>query len=204
MRTRQKSSEKISELEKEFDISDSVLEETFKEFMMEQKPVKASKGMVNTATVMGLVMMVLVVVGLLQQFGLIQGGRFDFFLVTVPILGSLIILIMGMGWFANRKQRKERKKAQKEFREKMRRMAEEKQSYDTFAFKQKKKLYKSTKDKKIFGVCGGIAEFMGIDATFVRIAFVLATVSFYGSFALVYLFMALFLPTKPKLTPETN
>lgn len=37
-----------------------------------------------------------------------------------------------------------------------------------------KKLYRSRKDKKIAGVCGGLAEYFGIDATIIRIiAFIL-------------------------------
>ena len=37
-----------------------------------------------------------------------------------------------------------------------------------------KKLYRSKNDKKISGVCGGIAEYFGIDATIVRLLWVLA------------------------------
>lgn len=33
-----------------------------------------------------------------------------------------------------------------------------------------KKLYKSSTDKKIAGVCGGIAEYFNIDSTLVRLA----------------------------------
>ena len=36
-----------------------------------------------------------------------------------------------------------------------------------------KKLYKSSLDRKICGVCGGIAEFFGIDATILRLLVVL-------------------------------
>ena len=32
-----------------------------------------------------------------------------------------------------------------------------------------KKLYRSTSDKKICGVCGGIAKYLGIDPTIVRL-----------------------------------
>lgn len=32
-----------------------------------------------------------------------------------------------------------------------------------------KKLYRSTTDKKIGGVCGGLAEYFGIDATVIRV-----------------------------------
>ena len=36
-----------------------------------------------------------------------------------------------------------------------------------------KKLYKSSLDRKICGVCGGFAEFFGIDATILRLLVVL-------------------------------
>ena len=36
-----------------------------------------------------------------------------------------------------------------------------------------KKLYKSSTDKKICGVCGGIAKYFGIDSTLVRLGLVL-------------------------------
>ena len=35
---------------------------------------------------------------------------------------------------------------------------------------QDKKLYKSRTDKKINGVCGGMAKYVGIDATAIRLA----------------------------------
>lgn len=35
-----------------------------------------------------------------------------------------------------------------------------------------KKLYRSEADKKIAGVCAGLAEYVGLDITLVRIAFV--------------------------------
>lgn len=39
-----------------------------------------------------------------------------------------------------------------------------------------KKLYLSTKDRKIAGVCGGIAEYLGIDSTAVRLVWIILTV----------------------------
>lgn len=44
---------------------------------------------------------------------------------------------------------------------------------------------------KIWGVCGGIANYFGIDATLVRIAFVLGTLIGFGSLLLVYIAIAL-------------
>ncbi|MBM7581560.1 phage shock protein PspC (stress-responsive transcriptional regulator) [Caldicoprobacter guelmensis] len=39
-----------------------------------------------------------------------------------------------------------------------------------------KKLYLSETDKKIAGVCGGIAEYFGIDSTLVRLVWLLASI----------------------------
>jgi phage shock protein PspC (stress-responsive transcriptional regulator) len=36
-----------------------------------------------------------------------------------------------------------------------------------------KRLTRSSRDRKIAGVCGGLAEFSGIDATIIRILFVI-------------------------------
>ena len=40
---------------------------------------------------------------------------------------------------------------------------------------EKKKLYRSRFNKKICGVCGGIAEYFGIDPTVVRVIWVILT-----------------------------
>ena len=56
-----------------------------------------------------------------------------------------------------------------------------------------KKLRKSKSDKKLCGVCGGIAEYLGMDSTIVRIIAVLLAV-FCGSGLLVYIIAALVMP----------
>ena len=43
-----------------------------------------------------------------------------------------------------------------------------------------KRLTKSKTDRKLFGVCGGLGEYFGIDPTLVRLAFVVLTL-FKGS-----------------------
>ncbi|HUF10265.1 MAG TPA: PspC domain-containing protein [Rhodothermales bacterium] len=57
------------------------------------------------------------------------------------------------------------------------------------------KLVKSTHNRKIAGVCGGIAEYFGIDPTVVRVAWVLLSVlsaAFPG--IIVYIILAIVLP----------
>ena len=58
-----------------------------------------------------------------------------------------------------------------------------------------KKLYKSNTDKKLAGVCGGIAEYLGIDSTIVRLILAFA-VLFAGVGVLAYIVAALVMPDK--------
>lgn len=59
-----------------------------------------------------------------------------------------------------------------------------------------KKLYKSNTDKKICGVCGGLAKYFGIDSTIVRLALVLFCL-LGGSGLLAYLICAIVMPSDP-------
>lgn len=59
-----------------------------------------------------------------------------------------------------------------------------------------KKLFKSDTDKKLCGVCGGIAEYFNIDSTIVRLIWVLF--SFWGPGVLAYIIAALVMPKFPQ------
>ena len=59
-----------------------------------------------------------------------------------------------------------------------------------------KKLYKSSTDKKLAGVCGGIAEYFNIDSTLVRLGWVLFC-ALGGSGLLAYIIAALVMPDRP-------
>lgn len=59
-----------------------------------------------------------------------------------------------------------------------------------------KRLYKSKINKKLDGVCGGIAEYFDIDPTLIRLLWVLATV-FFGSGLLAYIIAAFIMPRNP-------
>lgn len=59
-----------------------------------------------------------------------------------------------------------------------------------------KKLYRSDTDKMILGVCGGLAEYFDIDATLIRIGWVVL-VFMLGTGILAYLICALIIPHKP-------
>jgi phage shock protein C len=49
-----------------------------------------------------------------------------------------------------------------------------------------KRLVRSRDDRMVAGVCGGLAEYFGVDATVVRILVVVLTVLGFGSLLLAY------------------
>jgi len=59
-----------------------------------------------------------------------------------------------------------------------------------------KKLCRSRSDRKLFGVCGGIAAYFGVDPTVVRLLWVLFSLCG-GSGLLFYLIAALIMPEEP-------
>lgn len=59
-----------------------------------------------------------------------------------------------------------------------------------------KKLYKSNQNKMIDGVCGGIAEYFGIDPTVVRLIWALFSLMG-GSGILAYIIAAIIIPRNP-------
>jgi len=61
----------------------------------------------------------------------------------------------------------------------------------------KKKLYKSSKNKMIDGVCAGVAEYFNIDPTLVRIGLVLFS-AMGGAGVLAYIIMAIIMPRNPE------
>jgi len=62
-----------------------------------------------------------------------------------------------------------------------------------------KKLTLSLRDRMIGGVCGGLAEYFGIDATLVRAAYVLLTLTTIFSGTLLYLILWIVVPNNTRL-----
>ncbi len=60
-----------------------------------------------------------------------------------------------------------------------------------------KRLYKSRNDKMLGGVCGGIAEYFGIDPTLIRLGWVVFC-ALGGSGILAYIIAAIVIPRKPE------
>jgi phage shock protein C len=64
-----------------------------------------------------------------------------------------------------------------------------------------KTIYRSNRDKKVFGVCGGLAEGLGIDPTIVRLVTVVATIFSSGAVIPIYIVAGLVMPREPIFPP---
>ncbi len=64
-----------------------------------------------------------------------------------------------------------------------------------------KKLYRSRTEKKICGVCGGIAKYLNVDVTVIRVAAVVLALAGCSGL-LIYLICALIMPEEPEAAIE--
>jgi phage shock protein C len=66
-----------------------------------------------------------------------------------------------------------------------------------------KRLYRSKTDRQLSGVCGGLAQYFGVDSTLVRLVFLLMLI-FGGSGFIIYIIMAIVVPEEGSTarTPE--
>ncbi len=151
----------------------------------------------NLPNIAGLSILAVGLAYLLQQLGLWQGGVDVSFLVSMlPWIGILLILLIGTGLLQRSSSaRVSTSKPRRNTRKKRRKPR------NTFAAtsSHRKRLTKS-RDRKIAGVCGGIAEYFGLDPTLVRAIFALGMFISGGQLILLYFFLAFIMP-RPEPSP---
>lgn len=67
-----------------------------------------------------------------------------------------------------------------------------------------KKLYKSKTDKKIDGVCGGVAKYLNIDSSAVRAVWAIVTLFTVGVGILAYIACAVIIPVEPDYIDQSE
>lgn len=67
-----------------------------------------------------------------------------------------------------------------------------------------KKLYRSRRDSKLFGLCGGLAEMMNVDSTLLRVVLVVTTFFTGGTLIPIYFIACLVIPKEPPFDPFYN
>ncbi len=59
-----------------------------------------------------------------------------------------------------------------------------------------KKLYRSSTNKMICGVCAGVGEYFNIDPTLIRLLWVILTIGGFGTGLLIYIIAAVIMPVE--------
>ncbi|HWQ48099.1 MAG TPA: PspC domain-containing protein [Methanosarcina sp.] len=86
--------------------------------------------------------------------------------------------------------------AREKVREEAREAGEEAREEKRTTYTMKKRLTKSNKERMLFGVCGGLGEYFGIDPTFIRLAF--AALALQGIGIVLYIILAILMPSGEK------
>lgn len=69
--------------------------------------------------------------------------------------------------------------------------------------KSNKRLYRSREDRQIAGVCGGVADYLGVDPTLVRLVCAIFAIAG-GPGVLLYMIMAVIVPEEPEFAPAAE
>lgn len=145
---------------------------------------------------------------------------------ALPIIGGVLVTLVGFGFLVGerKKERKAKRETRKAKRQQKKRNiysddihgAEEFTStlnnnldsssksssstdynYDNFGYRHAKRLMKSRTNKKIAGVCGGLAKYFGLSSTVVRFIFGAVFIMGWGTSLLIYIGLALAMPKEP-------
>ena len=229
MSTRTRQSRRIDEdLYDEFDENldldlDTLSDEELEEILFEEDETKR-KSPVNLPTVAGLSMIVVGIAYMLQQLGVLGGISLGAMVSWLPWLAGVLIILLGFGvlsWRPNKKKKRRAAIARRRARAARRAEVVMETSPSTASkstttsssastsrtsrrrsARPRSRLRKSH-DRKIAGVCGGIAEYFNLDPTLVRIAFVIATIVTQGAFFFAYPILALVM-SKPEPRPPAT
>jgi len=181
--------------------SQSDLESALNDFLREQEPPQ-KVNLFNFKTIVGMGMLFITSLFLIQQlipwFGLTIGtGLVD----LLPVIGGILIALTGLGLFSGQKKQKRDKAKFLPTTDKTITLSDldDKKMLDNYALSQPKKLYRSGKDKRFLGVCGGIAKYFGLNPFAVRLLWAILTLSSGGIMVPLYIVMAIIMPKEPPI-----
>lgn len=205
-----------AEMERTLNISDKELHTTLNEFL-DEKEKKPAESIWNFSTVMGLVLVFISAgfVGHVVGSEVLGIGSIPFaetLITGAPYIGGAVLTLIILSMFRRTKKEKiEETIEQERIKETYDKLDEflyrdlnnkggsksSKKSYENFSVSSGQKLMKSRTDKKLAGVCGGLAKHLGINSTIMRLIFVAAVFLSSSTFILVYIAMAFVMPKEP-------
>lgn len=210
-------------MESTVNISDRELQATLQDFL-EENEKKTKKSIWNISTISGLAFVITAfsfighsiatdIIGLQAISGVYTLMSFLPYLAGALLGISLITMFKSSGNKEKKIEREEKVRVQETYdkldaflytekeqkKDKHRRSASTATSsaFDRISVQTGQKLYKSRTDQYISGVCGGLAKYLGISSTVIRVIFLAALFLGYGSFFLVYIALAIVMPKEP-------
>lgn len=156
-------------------------------------------GMLNLPTLTGLSLIVAGIVYLLSELGVWAGPSLSGLGAALPWLVGVAVILLGFGvltWRPSASEDTSDKKKAVDAETGETKVVEEPTSA------RSKRLTRSRTDKKLLGVCGGLAEYLNLDSTLVRIAFVIGVIASGGPFFLAYLGLAFAMPKEKPLSAK--
>ncbi len=178
------------------------------ESILFEPDAEESNNLLNLPNLAGLALIGVGMAYLFQQLDLLQGVDLTMLANMLPFIAGILIILVGFGvlsWSPNRTKDKtlQTKTApdvtpedEASLREALKDRLRDRDK------KKRSRLTKSRFNKKISGVCGGLAEYFNIDPTLVRIVFVAGTIFSSGTFILLYIALALILDKPDDLSSD--
>ncbi len=177
------------------------LEAALNDFLKEQEPPQKIN-LFNFKTIAGMSMLFITTLFLIQQIIPWFGFTIDMGLVqALPVIGGILVALAGIGLFSGQKKPKKAKAKFEPAVEKPLTLNDlnEKSKLDSYALNQTKRLYRSRRDKRFLGVCGGIAKYFGLNPFAVRLLWAILTLSSGGIMIPLYIVMAIIMPKEPPI-----
>ncbi|MFN3134490.1 MAG: PspC domain-containing protein [Candidatus Kryptonium sp.] len=149
------------------------------------EPKRAGKGVLF---ILGIILIIVGVGLLLENFG---WPFWHFFKVGFNYILPLLLIAAGIFLIVNYMQRKRNTSILGA------ESGSEKIEMETETGGEVKRLFRSRKNRMIFGICGGLGEYFNTDPTVIRILWVILGISSLGIAILLYLIMAIIVPEEP-------
>lgn len=179
---------------------ESLSDDELERLLFEEEP-QSESGFWNLPTIAGLSLIVVGVAYIFQELGLWNGFDVSVLAEMLPWLAGILIILLGFGVLSWRPKKKRKVKKTVEMPSGKEKIVVEPK---TRKEGEKKRLTRS-RNKKISGVAGGIAEYFSIDPTLVRIAFVIGLIASGGPpLILAYIILAVVMPDPDKDASESR
>jgi phage shock protein C len=161
--------------------SDRDLESALNDFLQEQE-VPEKVNLLNFPTIAGLSILYLTVLFSIQYIFPGWGPSiqsFDPNLQSLTIFGGIGVVLAALGVFTRRKKKRTKESFtridEKQDSDSASTRTKYQSDFDTYALKQRRKLFRSRSDKQVFGVCAGIANYLGINPFAIRLLWAIVT-----------------------------